>query len=126
MKSWNDHLKGIFLRSSADEESSNRGHEHGDIEPNQFLSERPVRFSATPSTGWKPGPRVAFANRSRIRDGSSPAIFSNPSSSIILLLVPGPVPESRIQFVLYFSSRRIALRLRGPAKPKEIISLIDS
>src|SRR5438876_9841947 len=27
--------------------------------------------------------------------------------------------ESRIQFVLYFSSRRIALRLRGPAKPKE-------
>jgi hypothetical protein len=45
MKSWNDHLKGIFLRSSADEESSNRGHEHGDVKLNQFLSEQPVRFS---------------------------------------------------------------------------------
>src|SRR5205807_8685868 len=45
MKSWNDHLKGIFLRSSADEESSNRGHEHGDVKLNQFLSEPPVRLS---------------------------------------------------------------------------------
>jgi len=45
MKSWNDHLKGIFLRSSADEESSNRGHEHGDVKLNQFLSEQPVRSS---------------------------------------------------------------------------------
>src|SRR5439155_12474462 len=45
MKSWNDHLKGIFLRSSSDEESSNRRHEHRDVELNQFLSEQPVRFS---------------------------------------------------------------------------------
>src|SRR5437870_13852348 len=45
MKSWNDHLKGIFLRSSADDESSNRGHEHGVVKVNQFLSDQPVRSS---------------------------------------------------------------------------------
>src|SRR5438876_8683168 len=45
MKSWNDHLKGIFLRSSSDEESSNHRHEHRDVELNQFLSKQPVRFS---------------------------------------------------------------------------------
>src|SRR5438132_11109181 len=58
MKSWNDHLKGIFLRSSSDEESSNHRHEHRDIELNQFFSEQPVRFSdidylkSTPSTHY--------------------------------------------------------------------------
>src|SRR5690349_21641766 len=89
-------------------------------------SERKGRFSATPITGWKLGPRANFAYFRSVADGSSPEIFWNPSSTIILLLVPGPEPESRIQSDLYFSSLRIALRLSGPARPIEIISLIDS
>src|SRR5205823_106251 len=97
MKSGNDHTKRIPSSASTDEKLGNNRHHQNDVEADEPL-----------------------------REWARPITFSKPSSSSILLLTPGPVPESRTQSFLPVSSLRMARRLRGPARPREIISLIDS
>src|SRR5207245_11633620 len=66
------------------------------------------------------------ANLRSLIEGSSPIIFSKLSSSSIRLETPGPVPASNTHSLRWDRRNATALRLKGPASPTDIHSLVDS
>src|SRR6267143_2115287 len=87
---------------------------------------RKGRFSATPTIGQNRRARRDLANRRRRTDGSKPTTSSKQPSSSIRLETPGPEPESKTHSFRWDRRNATALRLRGPASPKDMHSLVDS